>query len=902
MDYTKLANKLMRIAEHGEVSAMRDLYELARDMELVGSSEVLTSRGEYERTVFDEGNFKQAHHLARETRRLLAAELRNGRGNSDAEELYRSLMLFDAPHDFDTYCQYIEMNREPKKRFYLPRRKQLLPIVKELQRLSDGELELLGISTPPGVGKALANDTPILTRHGWKNHGDLVVGDEVIGLDGNFKKVIAVHPKCMLDCLVEFTNGENIQCHENHEWLIHDRNVYDKSLQNHIYETKRLEKRKLSGGGEVGKRGHRYAIQLPHHGYVVGERKALEVDPYLLGVWLGDGANKNPRICCAPKDKAVIDRIVGLGYSIRWQTVHKQTGVLYFDFDIRKELQKYGMCHSRKIIPKHIPSEYLTASVEQRLQLLAGLIDTDGTLSGSKYIFTTAEEPLRDSFVELISTFGWRACVCYHKPQVSSSGIFGRRGYYTISFTPDTTIPCELVRKQNKEPRKQRAISFKSITRVEPKEGNCITVEGDGMYLAGRTMLPTHNTTMALFYLSFEGGRNPDLGILSGSHSASILNGMYSELLRILDPHGEYLFNEVFPHANIAGTDAKDLKIDLAKQKRFSTFMFASRGSSLAGKVRCTNLLYCDDLVDSLETAMSKERLDKIWNNYTVDYEQRMQGQCRELIIGTRWSLYDPIGRLKDDHENDPKAKFISYPAVDENGESLWDYPYNLGFTTEFYKKRQASMDDASWRSIFMNEPIEREGQLFAPDELRRYFELPDRDPDSVIAVCDIADGGGDYWCMPVAYQYGNDFYIDYILCDNGKPNLVENRIVDALINHKVHTARFESNRAGGRIAENVQQRVKERGGITKIQTKWNQTAKDTRILVSSGFVKEHFLFKDESCYIDNKEYRIAMSFLTGYTMAGKNKHDDVPDALAQLVDFIATFSTGKVEIIKRPF
>lgn len=825
---------------------------------------------------------------------------------ADLWDVHKKTLCFCATECFDDYVLYMEIDRPFEKQFYLPRRKQLKPIADALQQLEKREIELLTISLPPGVGKALANDTPILTRDGWKRHGDLQVGDEVIGMDGRFKKVVAVHPKCQLDCLVEFTNGEKIVCHENHEWLVHDRARHIEEERDYIAETKYLESRKLHSGGEEGHRGHRLIMQLPYRKYVCGVEKELPLDPYTFGVWLGDGANKNPRICCAPKDKCVIDRIVANGHPIRWSTVHKGTGVLYFDFDMRRQLQSMGMCHSRKIIPKHIPECYLTASVRQRLELLAGLIDTDGTLCGSKYQFTTSEIELRDTFADLVSTFGWRVSVSEHAPCVSSTGVHARRPYFVVGFTPDCEIPCELERKRNKEPHQQRRIAFKSITRIEPQEGNCITVEGDGMYLAGKTMLPTHNTTLAEFFLTWTAGKHWDQPNLIGSHSNSFLRGVYGELLRFLDPNGDYKFNDVFPLVKVVNTNAQDMMIDLGEKetdaKRFATLELSSVGSGNAGKVRAGNLLYCDDLVPDLETALSKERMDKLYNQYATDLRQRKIGNAAELHIATRWSVHDCIGRLQRLYEDDPKCKFLSFPALNDNDESNFDYPIAAGFTTKFYLDQREAMPGLEWKALYMNEPIEREGQLYPEDSLRRYFELPSGEPDAILAVCDTKDKGADYCVLPIAYQYGQDFYIEAVVCENYAPAVVDANLISALVAHRVQMCQFESNSAGGRVAEKVQNGVRERGGITKITTKWTSQNKETKIIVNAPFVQEHFLFKDKSVIGNDKEYRTFLSFLTSYTMAGKNPHDDVPDAMAQFALYVQNLSRGKIEVFSSPF
>ena len=250
----------------------------------------------------------------------------------------------------------------------------------------------------------------------------------------------------------------------------------------------------------------------------------------------------------------------------------------------------------------------------------------------------------------------------------------------------------------------------------------------------------------------------------------------------------------------------------------------------------------------------------------------------------------------------DEKAKFIVVPALDENDESQFDYPYSLGFTTEFYHKQRDIMDDPSWKALYMGEPIEREGVLFAPEELKRFFTLPHGEPDAVIAVCDTKDTGPDYYAMPIAYQYGNEYYIDKIICDNGKPEIVEERIIQELVARKVKSCRFESNRGATRNAEYIQKEVRKRGGITNITTKWNESNKEARIIHDSPFIKANFLFKDESCY--DKEYRTAMAFLTGYTMGGNNKrkHDDVPDSLSMLADYIQSFENSHATLVNRWF
>lgn len=429
-------------------------------------------------------------------------------------------------------------------------------------------------------------------------------------------------------------------------------------------------------------------------------------------------------------------------------------------------------------------------------------------------------------------------------------------------------------------------------------------LEDDRLDLLAISLPPgSGKTTLAIFYLTWLGGKHSDEPMLTGSHSNSFVRGVYDECLRILDPHGEYLWHDVFPTVNVSNTNAKDCRIDIGKRKRFETLEFTSIGTGNAGLYRASRLLYCDDLVSGIEVALSKERLDKLWETYTTDLRQRKIGDhCKELHIATRWSVHDVIGRLENDYGDSDRAKFIVIPALDENDESNFDYAYGVGFNTKFYHEQREIMEDASWRALYLNQPIERDGVLFKEDELRRYFELPDGEPDTILSVCDTKSTGLDYCVMPIVYQYGQDFYVEDIVCDNNNPEVVETRLMVALLSHKVQMSRFESNSAGGKVAQRVQEMLKAKGGFTKITTKYTTSNKETKIIVNSPFVKEHCLFKDDSIIKTDKEYRRALNYLCSYSMGGRNKHDDVPDAFAQLSEFIQSLSGSKVEIIQRPF
>lgn len=407
----------------------------------------------------------------------------------------------------------------------------------------------------------------------------------------------------------------------------------------------------------------------------------------------------------------------------------------------------------------------------------------------------------------------------------------------------------------------------------------------------------TGKSTLGIFFLSWVMGRFPDQPNLASAHSGLLTRSFYDGVSQIItDP--EYLWRDVFPGLILAGTNSKEETIDLKKKHRFSTLTCRAINASLTGATRCEKILYADDLCSGIEEALSRERMDTLWTKYSNDLKSRKKLGAKEIHIATRWTVHDVIGRLERMYGDDSRAKFISLPALDENGESNFSYDHGVGFTAAYFEDMRRNLDDASFRALYLNEPVEREGLLYHEEELRRYFSLPETPPDAIIAVCDTKDKGKDYAFLPVAYVYGEDYYIEDCVCDNGLPEQVDGRLAEILLRHRVQMCRFESNSAGGRIAEKVQNEIKARGGITHITTRYTTANKETKIIVNSAWVKEHCLFRDKP----SGEYRKMLSFLCGYTMAGKNKNDDVPDGMAMLSEFAQSMRQNRVEIFQRPF
>lgn len=411
----------------------------------------------------------------------------------------------------------------------------------------------------------------------------------------------------------------------------------------------------------------------------------------------------------------------------------------------------------------------------------------------------------------------------------------------------------------------------------------------------------TGKSTLGIFFLSWMMGRNPDAPNLASAHADMLTRSFYDGVMQIIrDP--EYLWGDVFPGLNVAATNAKEETVDLGKPHRFSSLTCRAINASLTGATRCEGILYCDDLCSGIEEAMSRDRLDKLWMTYTNDLKSRKKLTAKEVHIATRWSVHDVIGRLEKQYGGSDRARFIAVPATNDDGESNFNYAYGVGFDKAYFDDMKANLDSASYDALFMQRPIEREGVLYPQDELRRYFELPLGEPDAIIAICDTKDKGKDYGFLPVGYVWGDDYYMEDCICDNGQPGAVEARFVEILLKHKVQSARFESNAAGGKVAEKVQLAVKSRDGNTHITTRHTTENKETKIIVNSQWVKEHCLFRADGTFKPSEDYGRMMRMLTTYTMTGKNPHDDVPDGMAMFALYAQSFTASKPVILRRPF
>lgn len=419
----------------------------------------------------------------------------------------------------------------------------------------------------------------------------------------------------------------------------------------------------------------------------------------------------------------------------------------------------------------------------------------------------------------------------------------------------------------------------------------------------------TSKTTAEKFFATGVIGWFPKDYNLFYSHSGDITRMFYDGTLDIVTNADDYAWNEVFPGLNVTRTDAKMEQFNVDKYKPFPSLQCTSVGSKNAGKVRASKFLLVDDMIGGIEEALNPTILDKLWNKYAVDARQRKtqatDGKpCKEIHIATRWSVQDVIGRIQKMYVGNPRVKVIAVPDVDPvTGKSNFDYEYG-GFTVEFFADQQLLMDDISYRCLYKQEPIEREGLLFPEDKIRRYLNLPHGVPEITTAQCDTKGKGTDYFVMPVFQKFGDDYYCVDCVCDNTADYEMQyENAANILVNNEVMECEFERNAGGDRVAMEVNKRVEIKGWICNITDVPTETNKEARIFQCSNWILQHVIFKDESLYTPKEPYGVMMALLKQYSVSGKKQLDDVPDVFSNFALRITQGNrVAKVEAAINPF
>lgn len=405
----------------------------------------------------------------------------------------------------------------------------------------------------------------------------------------------------------------------------------------------------------------------------------------------------------------------------------------------------------------------------------------------------------------------------------------------------------------------------------------------------------TGKTTYSIRFLAWIIGKYPENTQLGTSYSDNITSSFYIGLMEIVMSER---FKKVFPNSPLKNQNAKRQEIWLKANRRYPSIGFVPVRGSVTGRSESENYLYIDDLVSGQEEALSPARLDKLWEIFTANFYQRKKKNSKMLVIGTRWSVLDPMTRLEQLYEGDPRFKSLKIPALDENGESNFDFVG--GFDTAYYEEMSRVMDEITFNALYQQEPIEREGLLYHKEDLQYYFELPEDKPDTIISVADTKGVGKDFVASPIGYVYGDFVFIEDVVYNNGLPEVTVPLLARKWVDNKVVRGDIEANNGGEFYAKEVNGKISEFGGNTSIRTFFTSSNKDTKIITYADFVTKRFIFKDPSTYSPNSEYAKFMQNVFSWTQTGKNKFDDAPDSLAMLAQLIQDISASSVKVLNR--
>lgn len=846
-------------------------------------------------------------------------------GSFDLLDKYYEILLLEAQNKIvDSYFQYIERKREPKDRFYMPRRKQLLKIglVDALQGMIDDKYDILCISLIPGAGKAQPLYSKVLTPNGFTTIGELKVGSKVIAGNGNISNVIGIYPQGKKD-IYELTldDGSKCRCSDEHLWTVQSRKdrLYESKTGVHAQRTITLSE--LAKNITVGKE-KRSNYSIDYIKPIKFPQKELPLHPYVMGALLGDGGLSGGSVRFSTADIEIVDRMNRLlpdGYKLKRVSKYDYAIVGHEGNNSKNgslvsvALKKYGL-FGKKSEDKFIPDDYQYASKEQRLWLLRGLLDTDGSCDSKSIEYTTCSDKLAQNVKDLVHSLGG-----YAHETVRNSGYKKNVEYIeckqshrlTIQFFKDSEPVFALSRhKKTYNPQRENVKRFiKSVEYVGEEECQCIMIDDPCHLYITNDYIITHNTTIEKFFATAVIGWYPKDFNLFYSHSGDITRMFYDGTLDIVTNPDDYTWHEIFPKLLVTRTDAKMEQFNVGKYKPFASMQCTSVGSKNAGKVRASKFLLVDDMIGGIEEALNPVILDKLWSKYAVDARQRKiqdtdGNNCKEIHIATRWSVHDVIGRIQNMYVGNQRVKVIAVPDIDpKTGESNFDYEYS-GFTKEFFADQQLLMDEISYKCLYKQEPIEREGLLFPDDKIRRYLNLPHGEPEIITAQCDTKGKGTDYFVLPVLQKYGDDYYCVDCVCDNTADYEEQYRnAAGVIVNNKVQECEFERNAGGDRVAMEVNKRVESVGWICNITDVPTETNKEARIFQCSSWILQHVIFKDQSLYKPNEPYGVMMALLKQYSVSGKKQLDDVPDVFSNFALRVTQGNrVARVEAAVNPF
>lgn len=391
-------------------------------------------------------------------------------------------------------------------------------------------------------------------------------------------------------------------------------------------------------------------------------------------------------------------------------------------------------------------------------------------------------------------------------------------------------------------------------------------------------------STLIKFLMCFIMGKYPDSKNIYASYSDGMVKMMMDAIVDMTSGD-EYCFQDIFTLGK-PDKSAEYNTIGFRRRGDAQTFNLCSIGGSITGRTRADLFMITDDLVKNAEEARSPERLETLYANYTDTISTRQIGnKVKEIMLGTIWSIYDPISREKIRYEGEPGYHFMAFPVCDEEGHSNFHYDCDDCYTDEKIAQIREKLDPVTFSCLYLQRGIQKEGMPFTADQLTWYDGvLPDGEPDNIFAFCDVAFGGGDSLSMPIAYKYGNDLFIHSVIFSRKDKSVTVPIVSYALMQNKVRKVRFEANVGGQSYADEVSAKIKEIGYACNVTSKRapNTMSKLSKIEQFQQNIREIHFRRDKS---RGREYDLFINELQTFSFTQKNLHDDAADSLAGLCD-----------------
>lgn len=769
-----------------------------------------------------------------------------------------------------------------------------------LDKFAHGEIKKMIVQMPPQHGKEISDNQIVATTKGLKKHGDLIVGDYVFGRDGTPVKVLWVSEKTRSEYVVSFSDGAKIECHGNHEWTVYNRF----RQKEETIETKHMASSTIYNGD--GKRGSRYKYQVDSNVCAMFDSRNVDLAPYVLGAWLGDGDSSCGIIHIGNNDVEIIRNSTYKFKENKGTTTRK-----FYSPELNLLLKNNGLIKN-----KHVPDMYKYNSVEVRKNVIAGLIDTDGYVyhRNGRITISNTNKRIIDDAAFILRSLGQSVVVCEFKPRVSSSGIVGKKIVYQLCFNPTMTFPTKVKRKKIT---KLSINKKRAIVSIERKEGlgygNCIQVEG-GIYLVGDTFIPTHNSEGSSRKLpAFMLGLNPDRKICIGSYAATIARDFNRDVQRIIDTPR---YRELFPGTYLNGSNVVTMSNTYLRNSdviemvgRKGSLRVVGRGGSLTSKTVDVSIL--DDVYKDYAEGNSPIVRAAAWKWYTTVVRTRLHNDSQELIVFTRWHDDDLIGRIEKSGETIIDVKCwadledvtpgawvrINFEGLKtgepteidprEPGAALWESRHS-----KQKLEAQKALDPVQFQCLYQGNPGSAEGRLYQP--FKTWVEKSDY--GTYIrsgAYIDVADEGDDLLFAATydVYKSDNLFFnektkrmepilfaliTDMEMTDENTD--VTTVTVPAMINRNgTQKAWVESNNGGAGYEKVIKKKVR---AIT--EPFYQGGNKESRIITASAMVNQHIIMP----FGWETRYKAVYDHVTGFLRNfGANTHDDPEDGLTGIYE-----------------